>query len=480
MSALSLLGAFGTLLVAGYGLLALLVGQKTRFSLTEQIAFSWLLGIGSVSLLLWIFGLFVHGGLLPTLVSIVCLSLGFVGWRRMVPVPLRRSPTPCEIFLGIIIVIEIAIVFYLSFVHTLGWDGLLNWEIKARYAFANGGVLPATYLSDSGRAFSHPEYPLAIPFTELWLYLWLGEADQFCAKAIFPIFYVGGTFLLVALGKRLTGRTGIGLFLAAFLFFVPQITVEAGSAVVGYADFPLSIFYLATIGCLFCATEPKNDAFFRLYAAFLALLPWVKRDGLILWTVAAACGVFVILRTKKSPLFFLGFLPGLLIICGWHLYLSSMHALQAADFVPVNLETLGAHLNRILPLLSAFLAEFYNLPTWSLFWFVVAVGVAYLLRRLRDPGVLVLLTALVVPIVLYLFTYIFSNWPNYLEHVGLSISRLLMHVVAVGFLIIILAVSRRSEKNPARLHHAGVATCTMAGSERTPVVELASGNRHFA
>ena len=58
----------------------------------------------------------------------------------MVPRSLQRTPRPFEIFLGTIIVIEIAIVFYLSFVHTLGWDGLLNWEIKARYAFANGGV----------------------------------------------------------------------------------------------------------------------------------------------------------------------------------------------------------------------------------------------------------------------------------------------------------------------------------------------------
>jgi hypothetical protein len=473
MSTLALLGAFGTLFVAGYGLLALLVGQKTRFSFTEQIAFSWPLGTGAVSLLLWIFGLFVDGVLLPGLVSIICLSLGFVGWRRMVPLPLWSTPKPFEIFLGIIIVIEIAIVFYLSFVHTLGWDGLLNWEIKARYAFANGGVLPATYFSDIGRAFSHPNYPLAIPFTELWLYLWLGDADQFCAKTIFPIFYVVGTFLLVSFGKRLARRTWIGLLMAAFLLFVPQITVEVGSAIAGYADFPLSVFYLATIGCLFCAAGPWNDAFFRLYAACLALLPWVKRDGVILWTVAAACGVFVILRTKRSPLFFLGFLPGLLIVCGWNFYLTTMHAVQAADFLPVNLETLGTNLYRIPPLLSAFLAEFYNLPTWSLFWLVVAVGVAYLLRRMRDPRVLVLLAALIVPIFFYLLIYVFSSWPSYLDHVGLSISRLLMHVAPVGFLITILAVSRRRKKNPARVREGGVVTCAMADSERTPVVELA-------
>src|SRR6266480_3810399 len=474
MSALALLCSFGTLLVAVYGVLALLVRQKTRLPLTEQIAFSWLLGIGVVSLLLWIFGPFVQGVLLPGLVSIICLSLGFVGWRQTVPLSLgRRGPKPFEILLGIIVVIEIASVFYLSFVHTLGWDGLLNWEIKARYAFANDGIIPATYFSDSGRAFSHPEYPLAIPFTELWLYFWLGQADQFCAKTIFPAFYVVGIFLLVALGRRLAGRTWIGLLVAAFLFFVPQITVEVGSAIAGYTDFPLSVFYLATIGYLFCAAKPKNDAFFRLYAACLALLPWVKRDGVILWTVAAACGVFVILSTRKSSRSLLAFFPGLLIICGWHFYLSTMHALRPADFLPVNLETLSSHLYRIPPLLSAFLAEFYNLPTWSLFWFVVAIGVAHLLRRMGNPRVLVLLAALIVPIFLYLLIYVFSSWPSYLDHVGLSISRLLMHVAPVGFLVTILAVSSRSKKNPARVREGRGVTCVTPGSERTPVVELA-------
>jgi hypothetical protein len=85
----------------------------------------------------------------------------------------------------------------------------------------------------------------------------------------------------------------------------------------------------------------------------------------------------------------------------------------------------------------------------------------------------VLLIALFVPIVLYLLIYVFSSWPNYLEHVGLSISRLLLHVAPVGFLIILLAVSRRRAKSTAPVHGRGVVTCTMAGSERTPVVELA-------
>jgi hypothetical protein len=473
MNAFGLFGAFGTLFAAGYGLLGLLVRRSVRLSPAEQIAFSWLFGTGVVSLLLWVFGFFADGLLLQGLVSVVCIWLGVVGWKLKTPSQIRSKPRSFEVVLTAIIAIEIAIVFYLSFVHTLGWDGLLNWEIKAHYAFANGGVLPAAYFSDTGRAFSHPEYPLAIPFTELWLYLWLGESNQFCAKTIFPAFYVAGVFLVAAFTARLSSRTWLGLLMAALLFFVPQITVEVGCASAGYADFPLSVFYLAAVGSLFCASEQDNDVFFRLYTACLALLPWVKRDGFILWIVAAACGVFVILRTRKSPSLFFALLPGIVIIAGWRLYLNATHALQAADFLPFNLETFRTHLNRALPLLSALVTEFYSLPTWSLFWFIIAVACLYALPRMREVGIVALLVALIAPIVLYLSLYLFSSWPNYLDHVGLSISRLLMQVTPIGFLLVVLAVFRGPEKHRQRVQMSNRATCAIACSERTAVVELA-------
>lgn len=473
MNALGLFGAFGTLFAAGYGLLALLIRHSLRLSLAEQVGFSWLFGTGAVSLLLWIFGFVANGLLLQGLVIVACLVLGMIGLKMKVPGQISGKPSWVEVILWVTLALEIAIIFSLSFVHTLGWDGLLNWEIKARYAFANGGVLPATYFSDSGRAFSHPEYPLAIPFTELWLYLWLGESNQFYAKTIFPTFYLAGTFLLAAFTARLSKRTWLGLVTAALLFFVPQITVEVGCASGGYADFPLSVFYLSAAGSLFCAAEQGNQVFFRLYAACLALLPWVKRDGLILWGVAVACGLFVIVRTRKSPSSFFAFLPGVVIICGWRVYLNAMHALQAADFLPFNLETLRTHLDRAPLLFSALLAEFVNLSTWSLFWFIVAIAVLYCFPRIRSAGVLALVMMLIAPIILYLSLYLFSNWPNYLEHVGLSISRLLMQVAPVGFLLSVLAVSRRPQQQPQTAQMPNHATCAIAGSERTAVVELA-------
>jgi len=122
-----------------------------------------------------------------------------------------------EWLLTSLLLVEITVFFYVSFKHTLGWDGLLNWEIKARYAFLNGGVIPGSYYSNPGRAFSHPEYPLAIPFTELWLYLWMGEPHQFWVKTIFPLFYAAGALLLALFVTRLSTKRWPGLIVATLL-----------------------------------------------------------------------------------------------------------------------------------------------------------------------------------------------------------------------------------------------------------------------
>src|SRR5262249_5806606 len=131
------------------------------------------------------------------------------------------------IFSGIVLV-EIAVLLFVSFKHTLGWDGLLNWELKARYAFFNGGSGAGSDYSNAWPAFSHPEYPLGIPFTELWLYLWMGEPNQFWVKIIFPLFYAAGAPLLAVLVSRLSGRRWLGLLIAALLPFVPSISASPG------------------------------------------------------------------------------------------------------------------------------------------------------------------------------------------------------------------------------------------------------------
>src|SRR5256884_2375669 len=261
MTLLGLSAAYVTILFAGFGITLLMFAKAGRLNLVECSCLSWLLGIGAVSLLVWLCGIFCSGLLLQAVVAIACLALGISGWtikRKLgskFTLPLPRNLI--EWLLTSLLLVEITVFFYVSFKHTLGWDGLLNWEIKARYAFLNGGVIPGSYYSNPGRAFSHPEYPLAIPFTELWLYLWMGEPNQFWIKTIFPLFYSAGALLVPLLITRLTGKRWLGLLIALLLPFVPFVTASPGGVIVGYADIPLSIYYVTALGYLLCSLDRK-------------------------------------------------------------------------------------------------------------------------------------------------------------------------------------------------------------------------------
>ena len=60
---------------------------------------------------------------------------------------------------------------------------------------------------------------------------------------------------------------------------------------VGYADIPLSVFYLSALGYLLCSVESNSKRELIIYAAFLTLVPWIKSEGVILWAVLAVLGI---------------------------------------------------------------------------------------------------------------------------------------------------------------------------------------------
>ena len=452
MIVFGLIAALFTIFIAGFGVAMLIFARSGRINLVECSCLAWLLGTGVVSLLLWICGMFCSAFILQAVVTIACLVLGFLGWRAKqhanAMFALPRPATVTEWILSGILFIEIAVLLFVSFKHTLGWDGLLNWELKARYAFLNSGSIPSSYYFSAGRAFSHPEYPLGIPFTELWLYLWMGEPNQFWVKIIFPLFYAACAPLLALLVSRLSGKRWLGLLIAALVPFVPSISASPGGVVVGYVDVPLSAFYLAALGYLLCGFRTDDRQFIIVFAACSALLPWIKSEGIILWTVLVALGFVLSFAKHRVAQFLISITPGLLIILSWKVYLKAVHLWPHSEFVTPSFSWLRDNFGRLRDIFGILFEELSEPVHWSIFWLLAAVAIVYLFasRKLEKA---ILAGAIVLPVILYSLTYLFSSWPSYTAHMTSSVPRLLLHVMPAGWLAIGLALSQAKREDQA-------------------------------
>ncbi|MEY2555245.1 MAG: hypothetical protein QOF93_389, partial [Verrucomicrobiota bacterium] len=437
-------GAYFTLLVGGAGVALLILRASTRLKVVEGACLAWLFGVAVVSLLLWLGGTLISGFALQSLVSLFCLALGMFGWRvtkrREVQFSVPRPNNRLEWILTAALLLELLIIFVVCLKHTLGWDGLLNWELKARYAFLSSGILPQSYYSSPGRAFSHPEYPLAIPFTELWLYLWMGEPHQFWVKTMFPLFYIAGALLVALLIARLTGKRWLGLLIALLLPFVPFVTASPGGVIVGYADIPLGVFYATALGYLLCSLDRNLSYSFPIYVATLTLIPWIKSEGVILWSLLALMGLAAGWYQYRIRPAILSILPGLFLIIGWRVYLHVMHAAIPSDFARPTLQLLSVNLNRLGAIIGTAFAEITEISHWSIFWLLAVIAIIYLLVA-RTLSRLLLAIGVLGPVILYLLTYLFSAWPSYTAHITSSLPRLLLHVMPAAWLAIGLALS---------------------------------------
>lgn len=446
-----ILVALFTIGAAGFGITALLVRQ--RVSVWESAALSWFLGTASVSLMLWILGFVLRGWALQIGVAAVCVMLGALGvtrWRSFSGAGQRFVFVRIDNLLAALFCLELLAIVHLSFHHTLGWDGLLVWELKARYAFLNGGALPADYFQDVTRRFSHPEYPLFLPLTETWFYLWIGDFTQFWIKLLFPLWYAAGMSMLWFAARELSGNRWIAWSLVLIFPFIPSVHGAPGGIQSGYADMPLGMIFLGTIFYLQRFLRAGSRDSLMLCVALGAILPWVKREGAILWAVTMLCALFAIWnrRNLRSALFSL--LPGIGLIAAWKTFESNVHVLRPPDFLPVSEEFFLANFKRISGIGHELYLELCDTSRWNIFWALVVLAILSILVRERTVRGFVLILLLVVPLACYCASYIFSTWPSYIAHIEQSLPRLLIQLVPIGWLLIALAL-RSTPSRPAQL-----------------------------
>lgn len=440
-------GACAVLIGAGYGLLALLV-RHTALYAPERWALRFLLGSAAMSLV-WIAGSPLYDRLSPVwVVSLSAASLiVWAGFRRTDLAPAQDLTRRhwADAALAFLLATQILVLFVAAVRAPLGWDGLFNFEMKARLAFEHtpSGQYPLAYLSDASRAWSHPEYPLLVPFAEWWIYAWLGRVDQLAVKVLFPLFYLSAIGLLWGAVRRSAGARAASVT-AVLAGLLPPLTLLPG-AVSGYADVPLTAAVVGACSFTWLGVKTRSGEILVLAGALGAVAAWTKMEGLLLAACIGVPAVAVMWSMRGEPaaagvarwqMTAPVWLP-MAVAIPW-LVIGEVYGMPPADLAALSVDVVARRLDQNAVLASMMARELVRPGHWGLIWPAWSVVVASMLvcRTWRAVDLV-----LVVPVLLALAAYVgvftVSAWADPAEQASWALPRLLAPLAPIGLIFIV-------------------------------------------
>lgn len=218
----------------------------------------------------------------------------------------------------------------------------------------------------------HPNYPLLLPLVESWFYGWMRSPNQGFVKLVSPLFYVAITFSLFAAGARVCRRKWRAPLPALLFFFLPWAVLRTTA---GEADIPIAAYYTATCIYLLEFVVQGDRRILILSGVLAALLPWVKREGVILWVVLLVLALIVCLSRRDLRSISRFALPGLVWIIIWRVFLYLEHATFQPEYLPVSFETLRTNVVRVPTIVRSVFSEMCDWKHWSLVWVIPVIGV---------------------------------------------------------------------------------------------------------
>ena len=429
------------IIAAGCGITLIALPHKRESSAIETLSLSFLLGAFFVSASSFIFGFFITGLALRLIIASLCLVLFAQGWRAgkgrscwRFELPASRSDWALFCFTLSLVALAVLV----SSLRAMGWDGLFNWELKARIAFLNGGTIPLSFYSDPTRPWSHPEYPLLTPLNEAWLYGWMGRADQEMAQVLFLIFFIAALGLLHTSVMRFSSSRARLWITPALILMAQQIIFRGqGGISSGYADLPIAVFYLASFTLLLEYFEKDDARLLLLFGLLAGALPWVKREGAILWLCLIAMAMIRVIQRRDWRRIAPITAPGLAVLIGWRIFLMIAKPSSGDEFISPTLSSLRDNLWRAPQIARAVMIELLNWRFWGPLWVAVIVSAILIISKWKDGRRVILPLAVFAPIAIYSSVYIFTGW-EFMIHLNNSFPRLLIHVSLVAMLMVAL------------------------------------------
>jgi hypothetical protein len=204
-------------------------------------------------------------------------------------------------------------------------DYVAIWGLKAKTIHAAEDV-PSRLYQDPSLGFSHPEYPLGLPFLYAAVSFLTGRFDDHAMALLFPAFQIATLFSLVGWLRRHGASTLTAAWAAAILAcFEPLYSAFT----TGLAEVPLALGLLLFGTALADALEGDPGAL-RRTALASTLIAATKNEGLFF--AAAGCAIALLFGGERRWKGAFAALPTALVVYGLHMLWRGRLPLRDFDF----------------------------------------------------------------------------------------------------------------------------------------------------
>ncbi len=299
---LRLAAGLGSIEVAGYALLILVLRRGARFNPLERLSFAF--GLGSLSLTIWMLLLsFLQMPYSLGTVAIPWLAMAALevwpAWKRgwiqedcravlasgqsLLTWGSRSNFSRLEKVMLLLLLLAFGFSFLRATIYPIwAWDALSTWGLKAKAFYLAQGL-------DLSRINTHNYYPNLTPLLMTYIYLWLGSVADHLVQALFPLWGAAIVGLFYCFLRRL-GLTRV-LALGASAFLMLNGATFLTHFFIAYADFPLTYYQLGAAGLLYLWLRGEAPAGSGpLIICMCGGMAWSKYEGwpLVLITFLAA------------------------------------------------------------------------------------------------------------------------------------------------------------------------------------------------
>ncbi len=204
-----------------------------------------------------------------------------------------KNLKPLDILIACCWLILSGIILFLIQKHPYGeWDAWAMWNLKTKFLLFS--QTPWQDILSGLNWHTHPDYPLFLPFVNVWIY-------SFFANNLFPIplitsflFTVSACLLVYAALKHLNLKPA-GIFASLLLLSHPYFIFWSTAQ---YADIVLAYYLLAAFVTMIIMMHLKDHRVAILYGLFLGFLSFIKNEGMVMTGILASVTTLYLIFDK--------------------------------------------------------------------------------------------------------------------------------------------------------------------------------------